>query len=152
MGFDAGALIQINDELSFGVMLQDINSKYKWDTKSIYGENGRSTDDKFPTLRRIALCYTLPSNIGIITAEFENSSEKTNIIRFGTEYKVTENFIVRGGIDRWDFSDEATGAKPSFGFTIKNPFNAWTPAINYAYVIESFAPHGMHIITLSTTF
>jgi len=152
VGFDLGAYYQVTDYFSLGLAVQDINSKYKWDTKSIYGELGRPTEDKFPTLRRLGAAFRLPSNAAVISAEYENSSENTNLIRLGFEYNPMENFSMRGGIDRWDFSEDATGAKPTFGFTIKNSFGTWTPAVNYAYVFESFAPHGMHIITISAVF
>ncbi len=152
VGFDVGAYVQATDQLSIGVMLQDINSKYKWDTKSIYEQSGKSTEDKFPMLRRIGLAYKLLENSAIVSLEFENTSEKTNSLRFGAEYSFMENFTVRGGLDRWVFGDNTAGAKPSFGFTAKNSFNGWTPTINYAFVIEPFSPHGMHIITVSANF
>jgi hypothetical protein len=152
VGFDVGGYVQLTNELSIGAILQDINSKYKWDTQSLYGQDGKATQDKFPMLRRIALAYKLPNNAGIVSAEFENSSEQTNAIRIGTEYLLMEYFSVRGGVDRWEFGDNTTGVKPSFGFTARKSFNQWTPAINYAFVVEGFSPHGMHIITLSTTF
>jgi hypothetical protein len=152
VGFDAGTYIQLTNEFSLGAVIQDLNSKYKWDTKSLYGQNGKPTEDKFPNLRRIAFAYKLPGGMGVIDAEFENSSEKTNILRVGAEYTFTENFVIRGGADRFELSDNATGVKPSFGFTAKNSFNGWTPAVTYAFVVEGYAPHGMHIITLSGTF
>jgi len=152
VGFDIGACVQITDQISAGAILQDINSKYKWDTKSIYGKDGKATEDKFPMLRRIGLAYTLPEHYGIISAEFENSSEKTNVIRIGAEYNFMEHFTVRSGIDRWDFNDNAAGAKPTFGFSARNSFGNWTPAVTYAFVFEPFASHGMHIVTLSTSF
>ena len=151
VGFDVGICVLATKDLSIGAAMQDINSKYKWNTTSIYGTDGQETDDAFPSLRRIGLAYTPPGINGIITAEFENSSENTNIIRFGAEYAIVESFTVRGGVDRIDFSDNATGAKPSFGFSVKNSFNGWSPALNYAFVFESFAPQGMHIITISAT-
>jgi len=153
VGFDIGAAVKFTDQLSGGAVLQDVTSKYKWDTKAIYGPSeARTTEDKFPTLRRIALAYSLPTHLGILTAECENSSEGTTILRFGAEYSIVEEFTVRGGLDRLDFSDDATGAKPTFGFSVKNSFNGWMPELNYAFVFESFAPHGMHIITLSALF
>ena len=153
VGFDIGAAVQFTGQLSGSVALQDINSKYKWDTKQIYAaSDARTTEDKFPNLRRLGLAYSLPSHTGVLTAECENSSQGTTIIRFGAEYTLVENFTVRGGLDRLDFSDDATGAKPTFGFSVKNSFNGWMPEVNYAFVIESFARHGMHIITLSALF
>src|ERR1051326_1655653 len=153
VGFDIGGAVRITDQLSGGAVLQDINSKYKWDTKAIYGPSqAKTTEDKFPTLRRIGLAFSLPTHTGVLTAECENSSQGTTILRFGAEYARGEAFTVRGGLDRLDFSDDATGAKPTFGFSVKNSFNGWMPELNYAFVFESFAPHGMHIITLSAVF
>ena len=114
--------------------------------------DGKQTDDKFPMLRRVALAYRLPDSLGVIDVEFENSSQKTNFIRFGGEYNITPNFALRAGVDRWDFSDNATGVKPSFGFTVRNSFNDWTPSLHYAFIIEGFSPHGTHMITLTGTF
>jgi hypothetical protein len=153
VGFDIGVCVRIIDRLYAGVAIQDIGSKYRWDTHAIYPDpEGRSITDKFPNQRRIGLAYLLPSNIGVVSAEFENSSEKTNIFRAGAEYNFMEYFSIRGGVDRVDFSDKATGAKPSFGFSAKKSFGEWTPAVTYAYAFESYAPHGIHIITLSTNF
>jgi hypothetical protein len=152
VGFDIGACIQVTDQISVGAILQDINSKYRWDTKSIYGKDGKTTEDKFPMLRRIGLAYTLPERYGIISAEFENSSERTNIIRIGAEYYFMEHFTARCGVDRWDFSNNSAGAKPSFGFSAMNSLGNWTPAVTYAFIFEPFTPHGMHIVTLSTSF
>jgi hypothetical protein len=147
VGFDIGACAKITPELSLGLVVQDINSKYKWDTKSVYGEQGHQTEDPFPTLRRIGLAYAIPS--GVLSLEFENSSEKTNMVRLGAEYTLMEYFTLRTGVDRWDLGDEATGSKLSFGFTVRKPLPTWTPAISYGFVVEPFAPQGMHLITLS---
>jgi len=152
VGFDAGALITLTEELTLGVAVQDIGSKYKWDSKDLYGVDGKQTEDKFPMLRRVALAYRLPDSLGVVDVEFENSSEKTNFIRFGADYNISPNFALRAGLDRWDFSDNATGVKPSFGFTLRNSFNDWTPSLHYAFIIEGFSPHGIHMITLTGTF
>lgn len=152
VGFDAGLLVQLTDDLSAAAVLQDLNSKYRWDTKAIYGQSGKQSDDRFPNLRRIALAYKLPQSLGIVDVELENSSEKTNILRVGAEYFLAEQFTIRAGADRVEASSFATGIKPTFGFTIKNPLSGWTPAVHYAYVVEGFAPHGMHIITVTGTF
>jgi long-subunit fatty acid transport protein len=150
VGFDAGICARLTDELTLGAAVIDLNSKYKWDTKQIYSENGRATEDKFPNLRRIGLSYALPGASALVSAEFENSSEGTSLFRLGAEYAVTPQFTVRGGVDRIELGDHATGAKPSLGFSVMQPLDGWTPALHYTYVVESYAPHGMHIITLSS--
>lgn len=152
VGFDIGIYLQITNNLSLGGILQDLNSKYKWDTKAVYDQLGKTTEDKFPNLRRIALAYTLSPKLGTVGLEFQNASDGTNIIRFGAEYFLTENFTLRSGIDRWELHNSATGAKPSFGFSIKNSFNGIVPELNYAYVFEPYSPHGIHIITFTAMF
>lgn len=152
VGFDVGACILVTDNITLGVAVKDLNAKYKWDTKSIYGRDGKSTDDKFPTLTRVGAAYALPHASGYITAEYERSSASTDIIRIGAEYVPIEYFTVRSGVDRWNSGDEATGAKPSFGFTLRNAFSGWTPSLTYAFVAEPIASHGMHCLTLSTSF
>jgi hypothetical protein len=150
VGFDLGLAAKLTDELTLGAAVIDLNSKYKWDTKDVYGENGRATEDKFPNLRRVGLAYAPPGLTGIVSVEYENSSASSNLFRIGAEYNITEAFAVRGGIDRIELGDDATGAKPTFGFSVSQPFNGWTPSVHYTYVTESYAPHGMHIITIST--
>ena len=151
VGFDIGAAVRVTDRLTAAAAVVDINSRYKWDSKDIYDATvAQQTTDKFPTLRKIGFSYVIPN--GVVSAEFENSSESTNIFRFGAEYAIVENFAVRGGVDRLDSGDDATGAKPTAGFSLKKSVDNWTPELQYAYVVESFAPHGMHIITLSAGF
>ena len=152
VGFDAGGYFQITQDLSLGVAIKDLGSKYKWDTSPIYGTDGRQTTDQFPSLRRIGLAYELFSKKMILSAEYENSSAGVSLFRFGGEYSIVQSFSIRTGLDRWDTGDNAAGAKPSFGFTVKNAFDQWTPILNYAFVIEPFSPHGMHIISLTVSF
>jgi hypothetical protein len=153
VGFDVGGCVVITKQLSLGAVIQDINSKYKWNTAAYYGPvAGRATQDNFPVRRRIGLAYRLPEESGLVSAEFENTSDGTNSARFGAEYSLVSYFTVRGGADRWEFGDNATGVKPTFGFTARRSFERWTPALTYAFVVEGYSPHGMHIITLSTMF
>jgi len=153
VGFDVGTIIHIIDGLTGGIVIQDLGSKYLWDTKAIYPDPlGKTTTDKFPTLKRIGLSYYFERIGGTISAEYENSSMHSNLLRFGAEYAILEYFQIRGGVDRIGLEENFTGAKPSFGFTLDKAINGWKPAISYSFIFESFAPHGMHIITLSTKF
>lgn len=154
VGFDVGVGLRLTDNISIGAVLQDLGSKYIWDTKPMYSDptRGKTTTDKFPSLRRIAIAYLLPDKNGTVAIEYENSSAKSNVIRIGAEYYFMDYFTVRSGVDRLDFSEHKTGIKPSLGFTVKKPYDTWTPSVTYGFVFESFAPHGMHIITISGTF
>lgn len=152
VGFDLGALILLSDELSLGLVVQDIGSKYKWDTTPLYGQNGTQITDNFPTLYRGGVAYRLPASYGTISFDVEFSSEKTTVVRLGSQINVHENVSLRGGLDRWNVGDNTTGAKPSLGFGVHKRMEDWTPAFDYAYVFEPFAPNGIHIVTLSIRF
>jgi hypothetical protein len=152
VGFDLGTLITINKQMAVGLVLQDIGSKYKWDTGPIYGNNGGPTTDIFPRLYRLAFSYQLPNNFAVVAIEYERSSVKTTSIKIGAEVNLHEYFSIRSGIDRWNPGKNTEGIKPTFGFTFKKPFENFTPQINYAYIIEPFASSGIHVISLSVMF
>ena len=87
VGFDLGGLVQITDDLALGLVAQDINAKYKWDTKPIYDVNGKPTEDKFPTVFKGALSYKLPLAFGsgVADVEFVHTSERSEERRVGKE-------------------------------------------------------------------
>lgn len=152
VGFDVGAHYRITPQLSAGAVLQDVSTKYTWDTKSIYDIDGRTTTDKFPQLRRIGLSYAPDTTRLITSVDFENSSLGTNILRFGIEYSFVEYFTARAGVDRLVLNGDTPGVKPTFGFSVRNRIDGFTPMLTYAFVSEPFSPQGMHILTLSATF
>ena len=152
VGFDLGATYLVTPAITLAGVIQDINTKYSWDTTPIYDVNGMTTVDDFPTLRRIGVSYSTPEKNGVLSVEFENSSEGENLMRFGAEYYFLENFGIRAGLDQWVFNDETAGAKPTFGFTVKSSFGGWTPVLSYAFVVEPYSSAGEHIITISGMF
>lgn len=151
VGFDAGILFKPVDQIAVGIVLQDIGSKYKWNTKDV-NSSGKETEDKFPMLKRLGISYALPGDDAVGALDLEHTSGGSLTFRAGIEYRIVERFTVRGGADRIDAGDDATGVKPTFGFTIDKPLEGWSPSVSYAYTHESFAPHGYHMITLSAIF
>jgi hypothetical protein len=151
LGIDAGGIARLSDNLTLGIVVQDIGSKYKWDTSNLYGDQGNSTVEPFPLLRKVGLSYAFNDNAGLISLDLENSNKNTNIIRMGGELYLSELFTVRAGLDHWNLQDPAQAA-PTFGFTVRTSSAKLTPVINYAYVIEPYGLFGMHIISLSTRF
>ena len=151
LGGDIGALIHLSDNLTLGVAVQDIGSKYKWDTSDLYGDQGNSTTERFPLLRKIGLSYSFSDNIAIVSVELENSNKNTNIVRAGGEVNLSDQISLRAGLDHWDIQLYQQAA-PTFGFTVRTSIAELTPALNYAYVVEPYGLFGMHIISLSTRF
>jgi len=151
VGFDGGILVRVVDPLTVGVVLQDIGSKYKWNTRDV-NSTGRETDDKFPMLKRLGLAYAFSGESGVVAVDFEHTAGGSVVMRGGIEYAPDPHISLRGGADRIDLGDGATGVKPSFGFTVVKPIDGWTPSLSYAFTAESFAPRGFHMITLSAIF
>ena len=152
LGLDIGAIYRLNDQWNISLMLSDLNSKYKWDSSPIYEENGTTSQDNFPLLKKIGVSYT-NNKLGLIAAaELENSNAGTNILRFGGEYNIYDKLYLRAGLDQFDLSNTDTPVQPSFGFSYFKKFGNITAGVNYAFVIEPYSPQDRHVAGLSFNF
>jgi hypothetical protein len=151
-GLDLGALYKINENWNVSFMLVDINSKYEWDTSPIYEQQGLSTTDKFPLLKKIGVSY-YNSELQLLTAiEFENSGAETNVIRIGAEYNIYEGLYLRGGIDQFNLQNIDAAFKPSLGFSYAKNLGDFILAVDYAFMIEQYSPSDRHIIGVNFLF
>lgn len=152
LGIDVGALFQLTHNLTLGLAVQDIGSKYKWDTSQLYGDAlGNSTTEVFPLLRKVGIAYSMDEHLGMISVELENSNRNTNIIRAGAEVNLSEEVTLRTGVDHWDTKLSAQAA-PTFGITLRTSYGTISPALHYAYIIEPYGLFAMHVISLATRF
>ncbi len=152
VGVDAGALYRLNDNLSFSFTLNDLNSKYKWDSGPIYGQNGISSEDKFPLLKKLGVCYKNTDYNFFIVGEFESSNAGTNIIRLGAEYNIFEGLYLRGGIDQFNLSNSDWPTKPSLGFTYFYNLSDYVLGVDYAFMFEPYSSSDRHIIGVNFNF
>ena len=130
----------------------DLNSKYKWDTGSIYGTDGVVTKDKFPNLRKLGISY-LNKTLGLLAAlEFENSSAETNILRAGVEYNIYKDLFLRGGIDQFNLNNMDWSVRPSAGFSFYKSFGNVVVGVDYAFVLEQYSRADRHIVGLTFNF
>ena len=152
VGLDIGALYILNNKWNISLVITDINSKYKWDTNPVYGQDGTSTKDNFPLLKKIGVSYD-DEGLGIIaSAEFENSNAGTNIIRLGIEYNIYGNLFIRGGVDKFNLSNTDAPAKPALGFSYSENFGSLVIGVDYAFMIEQYSPQDRHIVGLNVNF
>ena len=152
VGLDFGALYKLSDHLNVSLMIADINSKYKWDSTPIYGQDGTNTDDNFPILKKIGLSYTEQSIGLIVAAEYENSNGGTNILRGGIEYNIIDKLFIRAGVDQFNLSNSDFPAKPSFGFSYFKDFDNITIGVDYAFMVEQYSSQDRHIVGVSVNF
>jgi len=151
-GLDFGAIYRANTSLTFGFTVKDINSKYKWDSTPLYGDQGSTSEDPFPMRYTVGASYILPDSLALISSEVELSNVRTAILRVGAEVPVIRELTLRAGVDRIDLKEKGAGISPAFGFTLARELRGWTPSISYVYVVEPFAPTGMHMISLGVIF
>lgn len=150
-GLDLGVVYLVSDELTIAGVIQDINSKYNWDSSKLYGTAGSTFSDNFPVRKRIAASYNFKQWNLLSDAEIEWIGSAP-FARIGAEIGVYQGVVLRSGIDQIDLSGDGISAKPSFGISIATSLGTWTPAFHYAYVIEPTSPSNMHFISLSVRF
>ncbi|AFH48968.1 Hypothetical protein IALB_1258 [Ignavibacterium album JCM 16511] len=152
VGFDIGAIYKLNENFNFSFMIVDLNSKYKWDTSPIYGQQGLSSENEFPLLKKIGIRYNNPQNKFLIVAEFENSNVGTNIIKFGGEYNIYEGLFLRAGVDQFNLSNSDWAVKPAAGFSYLYNLDGYLIGIDYAFMLEPYSSSDRHIIGVNFNF
>ncbi len=149
IGLDLGILYRLDRRIQLAAGVKDINSKYKWDSSKLYEQQGRMTEDDFPLLFQIGGAYLSTDETLLVSLQSEYSEAYGFILRGGVEAFVTENIILRGGIDNM-LEDEAS--KPSLGIGIRHPVRDWLPSFNYTLVFEPHAPSSFHILSVGIEF
>lgn len=152
LGFDVGALYLLNESMTVSYMISDINSRYQWDTGSLYGQDGKVTKDYFPVLKKIGFAYKFNEPKIIASVEIENSNAGTNILRGGAEYNIYENLFLRTGFDKLNLSNYDFPVRPSFGFSYFYSLNTIKFGIDYAFVIEPYSSSSQHIVGINVNF
>jgi len=148
VGFDFGVIYKLLDNLTFGGYIGDLNSKYRWDSTPIYGEDGNNFYDYFPVIKRIGGTYYLPKNLGTVNINYEWTGYDTKILKAGTEIFLDKHLKLRAGIDRFNFSNSDMIPKISFGFGLNHYLMNKFFEFNYAFMTEPYAPRDIHIISL----
>ncbi|WP_337865901.1 hypothetical protein [Ignavibacterium sp.] len=152
VGLDIGALYRFNDNFNFSFVLADLNAKYKWDTSPIYGQQGLSSENEFPLLKKLGVRYYNPEYKFLIVTEFENSNARTNIIRLGGEYNIYEGLYLRAGVDQLNLSNDDWAVKPAAGFSYLYKIDDYTVGIDYAFMLEPYSSSDRHIIGVNFNF
>jgi hypothetical protein len=150
LGFDIGALYKITDKFNAGLTIKDLNSKYQWNTASVYGqENGTTTIDKFPVLYDLGISYLLPKNRGIVSIEYETTNNKANIFKLGGEVNFIKDFSFRGGIDRFDLNSKDIVGNSTFmlGVGFQKPLKNFILGIDYAFEMEPYTHNPFQVLT-----
>ncbi|MCX7878068.1 MAG: hypothetical protein N2510_05425 [Ignavibacteria bacterium] len=148
-GFDLGLVYKITDQITGGITVRDINSKYEWNTSKIYGQFGNQTKEKFPVLYLIGVSYNLPRNLGLVSLEFQASNRRSGIFRIGAEISPVKDFKFRAGLDRFDLQEKDVfgSSRPSFGVGYQKNFKSYIVGIDYSFVMEPYSHKPFQTLT-----
>lgn len=149
LGIDFGLIYRPSTNFTLAATVKDFNSKYKWDSTPLYEQQGRTTTDAFPLLFQLGGSYLSDDKTLLVTVSGEYSNALDFILRSGVEAYVTENVVLRGGID--NLLDPEV-SKPSLGFGIHVPVRDWNSSFNYTLVFEPQAPSSLHVISVGIEF
>ena len=107
IGFDIGFLFKSGKTTTFGLMIQDINSMYNWDSGDLYAE-GRIYSEYFPTIYRLGTKFIyknilVTADAGMITnyrigKTVSDETFASFLPRLGIEYTYQDLYYFRGGI------------------------------------------------------
>lgn len=174
IGIDLGMTYLVTDDLRLGLAVDELLARYSWDTSDLYGSAGRTTSDRFPVRIRFGGAYRLMDGRAQVTAEYESritsmehrvrsveivgdaplevvntarSSMHESRLRVGAEYRLSDIFALRGGVDRIG-ADALEGVTPSAGFMVEQPVGPLSVRGEYAFVLEPYSAGAMHLITL----
>lgn len=143
-GFDMGIFIHPNKRANLAFMVQDLNSKYQWNTDGFF-ERGRVYVDPFPTIYRLGTTFNyggvyVAGDLGMVTS---GDDILGYTFRIGGEFTVREKYYLRAGLGNGRMS-AGVGLDWSF---LKNK----DARLDYAFVLES--PAGLaQIFTYAFNF
>lgn len=149
-GFDIGVQIRPGKMLNIGLMVQDLNSYYQWNTSTVFEEEGRVYRDVFPTIYRAGFTYKkgqllYMGDLGIIAGETIDGSYGYlgQSLRGGVEYAYRKNYAFRAG-----YGNRRIGLGGGMNFTFLKPGDA---QLDYALVYE-LSGGLVHVITYAFQF
>ncbi|MEE8437033.1 MAG: PorV/PorQ family protein [Candidatus Neomarinimicrobiota bacterium] len=144
-GFDMALFIHTEKKANLAFMIQDINSRYHWNTDGIFDKNTSQYVEYFPTIYRLGTTFYykdiyFAGDLGLITAD---ESVQGYSFRLGAEYTFRDKYYLRAGFGNGRI---AVGAGLDWSFLKLNDAH-----LDYAFVLE--APAGLaHVFTYAFSF
>ena len=142
IGFDIGIMFRQIPNLNIAFKIQDINSKYNWNTPDNIDSEDKNYDDYFATIFRLGGSYTykkflFTADYGYVT-DLQEQLNLGSVIRFGGEYTWQEQYFFRAG-----FGDARIAIGVGMNYSLWKNKDAY---LDYAFVYE--LPIGIsHVFT-----
>jgi hypothetical protein len=172
IGVALGGTFRINESWAVGLTVDDLLSRYEWDTSDVFGSGGRKTTDDFPVRLRLGTAYRLLENRLTLTAEYESRFESVRTVvesidvvggtplviqstdtrtlhsasfRGGAEYELADILRVRVGLDRIG-DGSVSGIIPTAGFSIFQQLGDLGANFQYVFGREPYSLGSFHVV------
>ncbi|MFQ6604397.1 MAG: UPF0164 family protein [Fidelibacterota bacterium] len=143
-GFDIGILVRLPKDRQIGLVVQDLNSGYHWNSGNVFAEGG-PYKDVFPASYRLGI--STPIKMFRVTADagvyMDGGTYLAPLVRAGVEYTYRDQYYMRAGFGN---------GRVAFGTGLKYRFrHPDDSTIDYAIAID--ATSGInHILTFGFSF
>ncbi len=146
VGFDFGVLFLPTDWATVGVVVKEINSKYRWNTQDLFDEDGSETINDFPKIARYGVAITPPQLKNVtFSVDYEQiykekllASKIDDRIHIGVETVVLQEFLLAAGFD-----DGSITAGAGYNFSVAGKKSR----LNYAFTAPGDRPEEEHIFS-----
>ena len=142
VGFDFGLLYRYTENLSFGYLIRDINSKLKANTDKLF-EFGGTTIDEFPLIHKLGVYYLTDFHGIRAIYEFERSDKGDTRHHVGFETVHGENLALRLG-----FNDGQVVFGGGIDFTVLNTVSY----LDYAFLPSVVDEGSSHVFSWQFVF
>ena len=142
VGFDIGANYKINNDLMLGLLVKDINSKFKANTDKLF-ERGGTTIDKFPVTYKFGAFYQTQLHWLKAAYDFEWSDKGLKKHHLGFEALYGKNIALRLGFN---------GDKIVFGGGLDFTIFDTVSYLDYAFVPSVIDEGSSHIFSWQVMF
>ncbi|MFQ6674737.1 MAG: PorV/PorQ family protein [Fidelibacterota bacterium] len=103
VGVDIGVMVRRFEKLDLGLVIEDLNTAYVWNTSGLYEERGRTYQDPFPLQVRLGVGYH-PGPIDVMGDYTYFSFGKSLLahrVRAGGEYRPMPQVAIRAGMNNF---------------------------------------------------
>ncbi|MFQ6608179.1 MAG: hypothetical protein ACE5EE_06530 [Fidelibacterota bacterium] len=145
-GFDIGLIVRRFPKMEFGLVLQDLSTAFNWNTAELFGDEGRTYQDKLPMWIRAGMVYHLRDIdvIGDYSVISDWKYSTAHRIRAGAEFMVNPRVALRAGIDNFM---PAAGAGLNYSLIKRDD-----SIVDYAFVLGKRGEGISHVFTYVFTF
>jgi hypothetical protein len=174
VGLDAGMIVKLFPNLQAALTVKDLLASFEIDSSELYGtDQALNNTQSFPVRTLLGLSWQISeqwmvsqdielrfSSYTRLTEEIadqngfdipvpvrEDQREQSLFFRTGTQYDIHERLTLRSGLEMVDAGGR-NQFHPSFGFSVNLPFDAYSPAIDYAIRREPGRISTMHVFAI----